>query len=298
MSQLNILKPVTIIGQEYQAGDTASFNKTLIHREVAKISSGVQKLIDAGVVKAGDKEDTYVVIGEVAVDFIGQVYHKGDTFRFGKVFAYEDVVGVPAWVKKGATDGFWGIEGDDSGEVTPDPEPEPEPEVAITGIVVGPSSPSVEVGKTLQMTTTISPSNATDQSGVWSTADSAIATVDQSGVVTGVAAGSVVVSFTANSGGKKANRTLTVKEAVVKATSMRLVSPSNGLGVVGQTEQISVEFTPSNTTDKSGTWASTSTTVLTVDQSGLVTFVKAGTASVQFTSNGLSRSVSYEVTAS
>ena len=66
-------------------------------------------------------------------------------------------------------------------------------EVHATAIDVTPTSLSVEEGKTEQLTAALTPANATDVV-VWSSNDAAVATVDQTGRVTGVAAGNAVVT--------------------------------------------------------------------------------------------------------
>ncbi|HBL9053435.1 TPA: Ig-like domain-containing protein, partial [Escherichia coli] len=49
--------------------------------------------------------------------------------------------------------------------------------------------------------------------GVWESEDQEKATVDQTGLVRGVAQGSTNISFTSNSGGKKATKSVTINPA-------------------------------------------------------------------------------------
>lgn len=68
--------------------------------------------------------------------------------------------------------------------------------VPTTGISIsGPTQ--VNVGGTITLTATLTPSNATDPV-VWSIDDTSKATIDQNGVVTGVAEGTVTVTATSN----------------------------------------------------------------------------------------------------
>jgi hypothetical protein len=57
---------------------------------------------------------------------------------------------------------------------------------------------------------TVSPSNADDQTGTWTSSNPAIATVDTKGVVRGVAAGNATVTFVTKDGGFSAKSTVTV----------------------------------------------------------------------------------------
>lgn len=81
--------------------------------------------------------------------------------------------------------------------------------VTITGATVSQSAVALSVGNTVNLDSTVEPAQAS-QSGTWSTADAAIATVDANGVVTGVAAGTVVITFTASDGTTTATSTVTV----------------------------------------------------------------------------------------
>ena len=54
---------------------------------------------------------------------------------------------------------------------------------------------------------------------------------------------------------------------------------------VGATLKLTPVFTPANTTDKTGTWKASSTTVASVAADGTITAKKAGTSNITFTSN-------------
>lgn len=95
--------------------------------------------------------------------------------------------------------------------------------VAVTGISL-PSTASVETGSTTQLTATISPSNATNQNVSWSSGNTSVATVASDGTVTGVSAGTAVITVTTADGGYTATCTVTVAAVVTYdyklATSM------------------------------------------------------------------------------
>lgn len=58
---------------------------------------------------------------------------------------------------------------------------------------------TIKTNETLQLSATVSPSMAL-QTGTWSSSDTSIATVDENGLVTGVAEGTVTITFTTDSG--------------------------------------------------------------------------------------------------
>lgn len=80
--------------------------------------------------------------------------------------------------------------------------------VVVTGITLDKSTLSVTVGATGQLTATVSPTTATEPYVMWSSSDTSIATVDYTGKITGVKAGTVTI--TATCGGFSATCTVTV----------------------------------------------------------------------------------------
>ncbi|MFD1004389.1 Ig-like domain-containing protein [Winogradskyella aquimaris] len=76
----------------------------------------------------------------------------------------------------------------------------PVPVIEVTGVDVTPDTLDITIPETITLTATITPSNATDQSGEWTSSDDTIATVDNNGIVTPVSPGNVTITFTANDG--------------------------------------------------------------------------------------------------
>ncbi|EME2103167.1 Ig-like domain-containing protein, partial [Cronobacter sakazakii] len=80
----------------------------------------------------------------------------------------------------------------------------------VTGVTVSPQTTSVVVGSTRQLTATVSPTDATDKTGVWTSSDPTKFTINSSGLITGVAAGTGTATFTTNNGAKTAQTAVTV----------------------------------------------------------------------------------------
>ncbi|NMI67250.1 Ig domain-containing protein [Salmonella enterica subsp. enterica serovar Saintpaul] len=83
----------------------------------------------------------------------------------------------------------------------------------VKAVSLSPERPTVKVGETVQLTAEITPADAGDKSGVWASENEDKATVDQGGLVRRVAEGSANISFTSNSGNKKATKAVTVNAA-------------------------------------------------------------------------------------
>ncbi|KFB88958.1 DNA breaking-rejoining protein [Serratia grimesii] len=83
-------------------------------------------------------------------------------------------------------------------------------DIPVTGVTVAPATASITVGATQQLTPTILPADASDKTGTWSSSATGKATVNQSGLVTGVSAGSAIITFTSNDGAKTSTSAITV----------------------------------------------------------------------------------------
>ena len=92
--------------------------------------------------------------------------------------------------------------------------------VDVTGITLAPSSATIKVGKTVTLVPTITPSGATDKAVTWSvTSGSTYASVTDAGVVTGLAAGTAVITATAHDGsGVTQTATITVEDCPTSGT--------------------------------------------------------------------------------
>ncbi len=84
-----------------------------------------------------------------------------------------------------------------------------EPTINVNSISLNPSIITMGVGTQQTISATILPNNATDKTITWQSADSSIATVDQ-GVVTGVSAGTTIITASSSDGEITASCIVTV----------------------------------------------------------------------------------------
>ncbi len=155
------------------------------------------------------------------------------------------------------------------------------PVVSVTGVTL-PSSRTVNLGSTTTLTATISPEDATNKSVVWTSSDSSIATVDNNGMVTGVRAGTAVITVTTVDGNHTASCTVTVKTVAV--TSISIYPTAFTMSSGGTQFTLTPSVSPSNATDPSLSWSSSNTAVATVSSSGTITSVSPGTATITIAS--------------
>lgn len=156
--------------------------------------------------------------------------------------------------------------------------------VAVEKVEITSTETDVEVGKTITLTAKVSPENATDKTVTWTSDNNEVATV-KDGVVTGVKAGEATI--TASAGGKNATVKVTVKAAAtsggetttIAVTEVKITSTVTEV-TAGETITLTAEVSPADATDKTVTWSSSDTAIATVDSTGKVTGVAAGTATI------------------
>lgn len=144
----------------------------------------------------------------------------------------------------------------------------------VTAVEVTGASDAVEMGSSLQLSAAITPVDADNADAlVWTSSDTAVASVDASGKVTPVAPGTVTI--TATVGSVSGTFEVTVVERKVPATGVTISTADDAMEV-GDTQQLTAAVEPADSTD-AVEWFSADESVLTVDQSGLVTAVGNGT---------------------
>ncbi len=163
-----------------------------------------------------------------------------------------------------------------------DPFPDVGPQI-LTSITISPSSASVGIGSTTQLTATCKDQNnntMTCPSLTWSTTNSSIATVDPTGKVTGIAMGTINV--TAVSGSITSNiSTITVTEPPV-LTSITVSPATVSVNINGTMQLTSICKDQNNNTMTCPVlaWNTSNSAVATVNSSGLVTGIATGMANI------------------
>ena len=160
---------------------------------------------------------------------------------------------------------------------------------AVATVEVAPPTATVAIGATVSLT-----ASALDASGgvvtgrkvVWAVADSNLATVSPTGVVTGRRVGTVPVAASVE--GKSA--VAQVKVLPIPVVAVRVTPPSRDL-TVGQTTQLKAEPLDAQGNVLSGrsvAWSSSRANVATVSATGAVTALSAGNAIITATVEGRS----------
>ncbi|RYQ37075.1 alpha-amylase, partial [Bifidobacterium pseudolongum subsp. globosum] len=167
--------------------------------------------------------------------------------------------------------------------------------VPVSSVAISGGNFELKEGASKQLSATVSPSNATDRSVSWKSSNTSVATVDASGNVKAVKAGTATITATA--GGKSASVKVTVsaQQTIIPVQSVSI----SGTGVSGGKASINVgaglnltaTVAPSNATDRTVTWNSSDDSIATVSSTGSVRGIKAGMAVIMATVGSKSASV-------
>ena len=92
--------------------------------------------------------------------------------------------------------------------------------IPITGITLDQTSGTLTAGSVITLTATVSPSNASNKTVIWTSSNESVATVSSGGVVTAVAEGLATITAKTQDGGFEATYSLTVEAAQVVITNL------------------------------------------------------------------------------
>jgi uncharacterized protein YjdB len=160
--------------------------------------------------------------------------------------------------------------------------------VPVASVVVTPAADTLAPGQRATLHAAVLDSVGDplpDRVVVWSSSNTAVATIDDRGRVTAVAPGTVVMS--AASGGKSGEAAVTVTNAPVASV---VVTPAVDTLQAGQQQQLTATLTDASgnvLTDRVVTWSSSNPAIAVVDGTGLVTGVLPGDATITATAESV-----------
>ena len=150
------------------------------------------------------------------------------------------------------------------------------------------------VGKEGMLNAKLIPANTTYTNIKWSSNDTTVATVDSTGKVIARKEGTAIITVTGDNN-IKAKCTVTVKREPISVTDVKISKTSVTLNI-GKTVTLSSRVVPSNADNKKVIWTSSNTSVAKVNQSGLVTATRSGTAIITVTSTENGKKATCKVT--
>ena len=131
----------------------------------------------------------------------------------------------------------------------------------------------INVGSYVDIIATTTKDTASNKNIIWKSSNEAIAKVDQSGRVTGVAYGTAVITAVAEDGG---GATASCVVQVIEPVTSIVINPSELNMLAGDKQLVTATIVPSTATVKALKWESSDSSVATVDQDGEITAVSGG----------------------
>jgi len=148
--------------------------------------------------------------------------------------------------------------------------------IPVTQITVS-GAKTAFLGDEVQLSATIAPSDATTTTVTWASKNEDIATIDRTGKVSTLKAGTA--TFTATADG------IVTEHTIVISDTLQIEIQGPGGAFVGDDVQLTAIVTP-KPNDYTVTWDSNDKEIATIDSTGKVTLLKEGTVTLTATVNG------------
>ncbi len=149
----------------------------------------------------------------------------------------------------------------------------------VTDVTISSQSISVRKGTIFWLNATANPEGALNKTIIWTSSDETIATVDQTGMVTTLSPGKVIITATSQDSGVNAKCEVEVTEPVT-GISLNYTEASI---YTGDKLVIIPTITPIDADNKNVTYVSSDPSVAVVDENGIVTGVSGGTTIILVT---------------
>lgn len=224
-----IVSGITYSPSTVKVGDTVTFtlNATGATAYEIALGNGVEQLLYTG--KTSDNTATYTFTAE-GTYYISANAYNGDTLTTAPTISV---------VVSSAT-------------------------IPVSGVSLNQSTATIDIGDTLNLTATVSPSDATNKAVIWTSSVPSVSTVTN-GTVTGVKAGTTTITATTADGNHMATCIVTVNDSSVETKAT--ITFGNTVGKPGDTIEVEV-------------YVSTSTPITTIGISsisisdGALTFIE------------------------
>ncbi len=166
-------------------------------------------------------------------------------------------------------------------------------EIKAKKIVVNEKNISLSVGGLSQIMVKIEPANATNRELIWESSNPGVATVDDNGIIKGISPGTAIITVKTEDGTVESQIVVTIKEPEVESLSFA----QDDISIKkDDTLKLIVQIKPTGIDSPKLTWSSSDSSVVSVDENGIIKGLKEGTAIITVTSpNGKTASIKVTV---
>lgn len=149
--------------------------------------------------------------------------------------------------------------------------------VPVSSVSLNLTELSLVEGEESTLVATVKPNDADDKTVTWKSSDATIVSVNSEGKVSALKAGTATI--TASAGDKSASCKVTVEKKFIPVTSVTLNKSELSI-VEGSQETLVATVKPDDATDKTVTWKSSNTTIVSVSSDGKLSALKEGSATI------------------
>jgi uncharacterized protein YjdB len=166
--------------------------------------------------------------------------------------------------------------------------------IGCDSLTIRPSSINMEPGMTKELTSIITPSNATNQELDYTSNNPEIAVFDENGSVIGISAGTTEILVNTTDG---SNLFFTIPVTIIVYCKTLIIQPKTVTILVDDTIRLNSAITPSNATNKKLTYTSDNPEIADIDNNGIISGNFPGTTNIIVdTTDGSNISVTIPVT--
>lgn len=158
---------------------------------------------------------------------------------------------------------------------------QPKP-IPVTGVKLDKNAITLSTGSNASPVATIAPARASNQNIAWTTSNATVATVTDAGKISALTVGKAMITATTADGSFTDTCSVTVVLGF-PVTDVELAPSDTTINVGDKTDPLRYKIAPDNATDKFVKWSSSDVTIATVDESGKVTAVGPGVATITVT---------------
>ena len=164
--------------------------------------------------------------------------------------------------------------------------------VPVRNVWLNKSYTTLRIDETEQLIASVWPEDASNKNVSWESSDPDIAQISQNGLVTAHSGGTATITVTTEDGGYTATCEVTV---FVPVSGISLNKTATILNV-GETEQLTAIVLPDDASNQNVSWASSNPGMVEVSQSGMLTTVSPGVATITVTTEDGGFTATCEVT--
>lgn len=149
----------------------------------------------------------------------------------------------------------------------------------VSSITIVSPPAKMNIGEKKQLTVSFNQVSVSNKNVSWTSSDDTIISVDN-GKIIALKEGNAQITVTAEDGGKTASCSIIVSKVAVTSVAI----PANISIQVGEAKTITAAISPAAATDKSVIWSTSDSSILSIDEKGVINGVKEGNVTIKATS--------------